>query len=506
MVVTITDFVKRYAAETPDATALLYRKAACDYQQLWRMANHYCHCVRAHGVKSGDRVAVYLPKQIETVALMLAVWQAGAILVPINPALKPRQISHIVRDCQPRLIVTNDAWAARFQQDSAVPVVVTTVTALAAMPTNGVDIGGDVLESDPAVILYTSGSTGRAKGVVASHRNLVLGAESVASYLQNHAQDTLLALLPFSFDYGLSQLTTAFSVGAKVVLHNYLLPTDVPRICAEHGVTGIAAVPPLWRQLVNVDWPDEARSALRYWTNSGGAMSKALLDKLLSLFQKAEPYLMYGLTEAFRSTYLPPDQVKQRPTSIGKAIPNARVHVVDDQGRECAPGVEGELVHRGPLVTLGYWNAPEETAQRFKPWPGTTGVSEKAVFSGDRVYRDEDGYLYFVARADEMIKCSGYRISPTEIEEVALECDGVLNAVAIGQPHPEFGQGVLLIVESPEDPAAMKDKLLGHCRRHLPSYMGPHGLLVMATLPRNANGKLDRAGLRAQYHDFFSRT
>ena len=220
-----------------------------------------------------------------------------------------------------------------------------------------------------AAIFYTSGSTGRPKGVVLSHRNLIVGAESVSNYLGNDQDDVILSALPLSFDAGFSQLTTAFSVGAHVVLLNYLLPADVIQLCARHRVTGLTCVPPLWIQIADQDWPADAARYLRYFANTGGRMPKATLDRLRSVFPAARPFLMYGLTEAFRSTYLDPAEVDRRPDSIGKAIPNAEILVVRPDGSLCDPGEEGELVHRGALVAMGYWNDPERTAERFRPAP-----------------------------------------------------------------------------------------------------------------------------------------
>jgi acyl-CoA ligase (AMP-forming) (exosortase A-associated) len=281
------------------------------------------------------------------------------------------------------------------------------------------------IDSDVAAILYTSGSTGRPKGVVLSHRNLVAGATSVASYLHNNADDTLLAVLPLSFDAGFSQLTTAFLVGARVVLLNYLLPRDVLQAMVRERVTGLTAVPPLYLQLVGLTWPESIADHLRYFANTGGRMPRETLDQLRARVPAAKPYLMYGLTEAFRSTYLPPEEVDRRPDSIGKAIPNAEILVLRDDGSPCEVDEPGELVHRGALVGMGYWNDIEKTAERYKPLPvhapgreAGLVLPEIAVFSGDTVRQDEDGFLYFIGRRDEMMKTSGYRVSPTEVEEI----------------------------------------------------------------------------------------
>jgi acyl-CoA ligase (AMP-forming) (exosortase A-associated) len=351
-----------------------------------------------------------------------------------------------------------------------------------------------VVDADIAAILYTSGSTGGPKGVVLSHRNVIAGAESVAGYLGHTADDTVLSVLPLSFDAGFSQLTTTFISGAHVVLANYLMPREIVRLCAQHHVTALTCVPPLWLQLAALEWPAEAAESLRYFANTGGRMPKATLDRLRELFPQAAPYLMYGLTEAFRSTYLDPAQVDRRPDSIGRAIPNAEVLVVRQDGTPCDPGEHGELVHRGALVSLGYWNDPERTDQRFRPAPGTGSAvrPELAVWSGDTAYRDEEGFLYFVGRTDEMIKSSGYRISPAEIEEAAYATGLVGEAVALGVADERLGHRVVLVVDGPCDVEVLGKALA----QALPRYMLPHSTVVLGTLPRSVNGKFDRPGIR----------
>ncbi|MEO0975490.1 MAG: AMP-binding protein, partial [Pseudomonadota bacterium] len=358
----------------------------------------------------------------------------------VNPVLKAPQVGHILNDCDVRVLVTAKSRLRQLTEtlgecpalrlvvltdgtldETLEPVAGRPVISLAelssAAPTSTAI--PNVIDRDVASILYTSGSTGKPKGVVLSHANMVAGALSVATYLENTAQDRLLAALPFSFDYGFSQLSTAFSCSASVVLLDYLLPKDVVRAVEKFSVTGVAAVPPLWVQLATLEWPDAAQQSLRYATNSGGAMPKRCLSQLRTALPSTKFYLMYGLTEAFRSTFLPPDQVEARPDSIGKAIPNAEVMVLRADGTPCDVDEPGELVHRGALVSLGYWNDHERTAKRFKALPAHEGspLQEIAVWSGDTVRKDADGYLYFVGRQDDMIKTSGYRVSPAEVEE-----------------------------------------------------------------------------------------
>jgi acyl-CoA ligase (AMP-forming) (exosortase A-associated) len=486
-------------------------------------------CVRgllALGIERQARVAVYLPKQLETVVGFFGAARAGAAFVPVNPILKPPQVEHILRDCNVRVLITSPERLAMLSGSlvhchdlrHVVLVGETAETALknsraasfavhaweALLATADATPAHRVIDRDMAAILYTSGSTGKPKGVVVSHRNLVAGAQSVAQYLDNRPTDRLLAVLPLSFDYGLSQLTTAFSVGASAVLLDHLFARDVIAALASEHITGLAAVPPLWSQLAELPWPEEAVSSLRYITNSGGAMPRPTLDKLRATLSNTRVFLMYGLTEAFRATYLSPEQLDRRPDSIGKAIPNTDVEVVRPDGSLCDADEPGELVQRGALVTLGYWNAPETTAQRFRPAPlraQELSLPEIAVWSGDTVRRDAEGYLYFIARADEQIKTSGYRVSPTEIESIVLASGHAIEAVALGVPHPTLGQAIAVVAVNATQDEFPSTQVLDYCRQQLPAYMVPAYIEWRATLPRNANGKYDRTLLANQLHE-----
>jgi acyl-CoA ligase (AMP-forming) (exosortase A-associated) len=336
--------------------------------------------------------------------------------------------------------------------------------------------------------------------VVLSHRNLLAGAESVAAYLGNTPDDRILSVLPLSFDAGFSQLTTAFHAGASVVLLDYLLPRDVVKAVERHGVTGITGVPPLWIQLAEAAWPDAARGSLRYLANTGGRMPVPVTRRLRTLFPDAKLFLMYGLTEAFRSTYLDPALVDDRPESIGRAIPGAEVMVVAKDGSEAAPGEPGELVHAGPLVAQGYWQDPARTAERFRPAPAWSRLGGIAAWSGDTVRRDADGLLYFVGRDDEMIKTSGNRVSPTEVEEAAYATGAVAEAVALGIADERLGQAILLVASpSPgRDTEEAEAVLRGGLAAALPAFMLPRRIVWLDRLPRNPNGKLDRTRLRLE--------
>jgi acyl-CoA ligase (AMP-forming) (exosortase A-associated) len=506
------------AAVRGDAPALTFEDDTVSYAELWQAAAGFGAALAGFGLGRGERVAIYLDKRIETVVAIFGASAAGGVFVPVNPLLRPRQVAYILGDCGVRVLVTSAERLELLGDELRDCPSLTHVVVLGDPPAaadglpcqvvswteldrNGAGPQREGIDVDMAAIFYTSGSTGMPKGVVLSHRNLLAGGESVSQYLGNHGGDVILAALPLPFDAGFSQLTTAFTVGAHVVLMNYLVPRDVVALCARHGVTGLTCVPPLWIQLAGQPWPAEATASMRYFANTGGRMPRATLDRLREIFPHARPYLMYGLTEAFRSTYLDPAEVDRRPDSIGKAIPNAEILVVRPNGTACDPGEEGELVHRGALVAMGYWNDPERTAERFKPAPGrnpSIPTQELAVWSGDVVVRDEDGFLYFVSRRDEMIKTSGYRVSPTEIEEVVYGTGMVRDAVAVGVEDQRLGQRIVLAVSPPDGREVDVDRLLSELRRQVPLYMVPAAVVVLPELPRSPNDKFDRNRLRQE--------
>lgn len=521
---------RQAASLRPEASALTDGARHAGYGEIAGQIEACASGLVGLGLQRSERVGIWLEKRLETVVASFGAPAAGAVFVPMNPLLKPEQVVYIARDCNVRVLVTSpERWAllapTLATADGTCPdlqhVVLTTRPAPAAPAPVGLALhawdellaapaaaGHRVIDTDLAAILYTSGSTGRPKGVVLSHRNMVAGAKSVASYLGNHAGDTLLAALPLSFDAGFSQLTTAFHSGARVVLLNYLLPRDVLKAMAREQVTGLTAVPPLYIQLTQLEWPEAINEHLRYFANTGGRMPRETLDALRARVPKAKPFLMYGLTEAFRSTYLPPEEVDRRPDSIGKAIPNAEILVLREDGSECGPDEPGELVHRGALVGQGYWNDPEKTAERYKPLPAGLGgrvaglvLPEMAVFSGDTVRRDAEGYLYFVGRRDEMIKTSGYRVSPTEVEEILYATRLVGECAAFGVDHATLGQAIQVIATPPAGAAELDlPSLLAECRKHMPAYMVPAGVEALpGPLPRNPNGKIDRKALATEW-------
>lgn len=449
----------------------------------------------------GARVATWATKGELTCLMPLAAARAGLVHVPVNPLLKHAQVAHILSDSGAVLLIGTPARLKTLEPGDA-PEGCRVVAEQDALSLAG-DLNGSLAPSrasaeDLAAILYTSGSTGRPKGVMLSHANMWLGAESVADYLGMAADDRTLAVLPLSFDYGQNQLFSTWYAGGCVVPLDYLMPRDVVKAVERRAITTLAAVPPLWVQVTELDWPPATAGRLRRLTNSGGALTVDLVRRLRALFPQARLFPMYGLTEAFRSTYLDPALVDMHPTSMGRAIPHAEILVVNDAGEIAADGEEGELVHCGPLVAQGYWHDPERTAERYRPAPAGSRYGGIAVWSGDRVRRDAEGLLYFVGRRDAMIKSAGNRISPQEVEEAALATGLVAEAVALGVPDERLGQAVHLVVRAvPGHPDAAQE-LPRALMQELPNFMQPKFIHWRAAMPVGPNGKLDRTGLAAE--------
>ncbi|WP_219118160.1 acyl-CoA ligase (AMP-forming), exosortase A system-associated [Janthinobacterium sp. UMAB-56] len=514
MATLIHDLIFDTALRAPHASALSWQGEEISYAALAQSVREAACTLLTLGLQRGARVAVYLEKRPENVSAMFGAAAAGGVFVPVNPLLKPDQVAYILADCKVAILVTSrerlvqlgPALAACPDLQTVLltgePLPQTSLGKLRLQPWNGApaadapaSVSHAVIDTDMSAILYTSGSTGRPKGVVLSHRNMLAGALSVSSYLRNTEQDRILCVLPLSFDYGLSQLTTAFASGACAVLMNYLLLRDIVEAVEQEAITGLAAVPPLWVQLSQLSWP--LSTLLRYITNSGGVMQRSTLERLRQSLPRTQVYLMYGLTEAFRSTFLAPEQLERRPDSIGQAIPNAEVLVLRPDGSVCDTDEPGELVHRGAQVALGYWNDAARTAERFKPLPPQASglvLPELAVWSGDTVRRDAEGYLYFVGRSDDMIKTSGYRVSPAEIEEIVYASGLVGEAAALGLPHVVLGHAIALLVTPAPGVELLRDSVLAACRARLPSYMVPLWVEIRdGVLPRNPNGKIDRS-------------
>jgi acyl-CoA synthetase (AMP-forming)/AMP-acid ligase II len=488
--VRIEDTLFRAASVWGARTAIIDGQRQYDFNALLADAQRLADLVISKGVFPGERVAMFLEKSYEAAVAFYGVWIAGAVAVPVNEGLKAAQVQHILEDSGARLLLTTRRKLAAVGSDCVgdVPVVPLDPSFDGGLGRAGVSrvrlAGGEGL----AAILYTSGSTGLPKGIAISHANLLAGVRIVSRYLGLTREDRVLSVLPFSFDYGLNQLLTMVGQGGALVIQRSLLPADICRSLEFHSITGLAGVPTLWIQLMQRQSPFGRMSfpRLRYITNSGGVFPVELLQRYRQHLPSVQIFLMYGLTEAFRSTFLPPQELDRRPGSMGVAIPETEI-------RECGPNQVGQLVHSGPTVSLGYWNRPEATAAVFRPDPRKpAGHPARVVYSGDLVRRDEDGYLYFVGRADQQLKSYGFRISPEEVE-AALYRSGLLAEVIV-RGVPDDVAGVVLhahvVPRSPETFAS--DVLLRFCHAEMPRYMIPREVHVYGALPRTASGKVDR--------------
>jgi len=481
-----------------DDTALVLKTETLSHAGLRQRVGRLAAWLACKVPERGARVASWAAKGELTCLMPLAAARAGLVHVPVNPLLKHAQAAHILADSGAKLLIGTPGRLKSLQDGELQPEcdAMAEQDVLDAATELGGHLGpSNVAPHALAAILYTSGSTGRPKGVMLSHANLWLGAVSVAHYLGMAPDDVTLAVLPLSFDYGQSQLLSTWYAGGAVVPLNYLLARDVMKACAQHGVTTLAAVPPLWVQLSELQWSKDAVANLRRITNSGGALTTGLVRELRGLFPDARLFPMYGLTEAFRSTYLDPALVDSHPTSIGRAIPFAEVLVINDAGKVTGAGEEGELVHCGPLVAQGYWRDAGRTAELFKPAPKISEHGGMAVWSGDRVSRDMDGLLYFVGRRDAMIKSQGHRISPQEIEDAALATGLVTNATVLGIADKRSGQALHLVVQAEPgavDPERELPRLLA---RELPNFMQPQVIHWLEAMPLGPNGKIDRVAL-----------
>lgn len=482
---------------TDAATALVLRDGPLSFKDLRDRVARLAGWLKAQVPEQGARIATWAAKGELTCLMPLAATRAGLVHVPINPLLKRAQVAHILADSGARLLIGTPARLAGLEPgDCPDPCrAMGEAEALALAATAGPLEPSSADPDDLAAILYTSGSTGKPKGVMLSHANMWLGAESVAAYLGLAADDVTLAVLPLSFDYGQNQLLSTWFAGGCVVPLDYLTPRDVVKAIERHGVTTLAAVPPLWVQLAELDWPEQTAAKLGRLTNSGGALTVDLVRRLRGLFPQARLFAMYGLTEAFRSTFLDPALIDSHPTSMGKAIPHAEILVIDDNGEVAADGEEGELVHCGPLVAQGYWQDAVRTAERFKPAPAASHYGGMAVWSGDRVTRDAHGLLYFVGRRDAMIKSAGNRISPQEIEDAALATGLVAEAVALGIPDARLGHAVHLVVRAAPGAREVESELPRILLKELPNFMQPKVIHWRAAMPISPNGKIDRTGL-----------
>jgi acyl-CoA ligase (AMP-forming) (exosortase A-associated) len=516
---TFNDLLHNAVERDPGKVAIVDGKSEHTYEDLSRESDALAAALQDAGVAKGERVGILMDKYWEAIVAMLAATRIGAAFVNVNPMLKPPQVRYIAEDCDIRVMV-GDSPKLGDMEPKTVERAFYRGEKLDSPGVSGelVDLvevlhGGDkpknvsVSEVDLATILYTSGSTGMPKGVSTSHRNFVSGAQIVSTYLENTSDDRILSALPLNFDAGLNQFTTSLRVGATLALLRSRLPGDLLKGLRRHEITGVTGVPPLWSLLLrgSKSIEEEPLARLRYIANTGGRIPQANLDELRRLLEPSgtKIYLMYGLTEAFRSTYLPPEEIDRGTECIGKAIPDTQIMVINKQGEECAPGEVGELVHRGPTVAMGYWGKEEATRKAYRPNPlappELLGV-ERVVYSGDQVRRDEEGFLYFVGREDAMIKSQGYRMSPEEIENLLIGSGLVHEACAFGVPDPNVGHQVMAVVSlkngGDED---VLEEIKEYTVKNGPPYMVPKEIIVRDELPKTPSGKIDRKGISNAY-------
>lgn len=507
-------FLHRVAA-SPDKMCLKYQDDTATWHALYKRAAGIAYNLRKAGIGRGDVVAVYCAHTPATISSIFAVAMCDAVFTLIGPFLKKDQIVHQISDCRAKAVVVAETNAA-----AAKDILAGLVPHIIAVDDLGTVVEGahdtsslcapedwrtSNIPADVACYMYTSGSTGKAKGVVVPHRTLLDGARIVSGYLKITERDNILSMLPLSFDYGLNQILGTVYVGARITLFNYAMPWDLIETLDTEQITAFAAVPTLWPQLLDdryLDFPDKPEFPnLRYVTTAGGMHSEAVLRKLTAFFPHSDIIVMYGLTESFRSTYLPPSEVLTRIGSIGKPVPEVEILVLDDDMRPCAPGQIGELYHRGAFVNYGYLNNPELTAEKYVALPGQhPGCrAEYAVRSGDLASMDEDGFIYYHGRADRQIKCNGFRISPDEIEDAATAHADIRNAAAFGIPHPDAGQVVVLAYETASSAPPSDAEILHHMRQVLPTYAVPRHIMFFERLPLNANGKINYEQLKQAF-------
>jgi amino acid adenylation domain-containing protein len=505
-------FLEESACRLPDKVALVCGDRRLTYSELDRSANRLARALMAAGVRRGDRVAVFLDNTVECVIGVFAALKAGGVFMVVNPTTKADKLAFILNNSRAAAIVTGDRHRAVLADildrtpDTGIVVMAgrgglvssakRVVQLDDVLQRDGDDSkpGNPSIDVDLAALIYTSGSTGTPKGVMLTHLNIVSAATSITTYLENVESEVILNVLPLSFDYGLYQVLMAFKVGATLVLErSFAYPHAVLETLVAERVTGFPIVPTISALLLQMDLGRYDLSSLRYITNTAAALPTSHILELRQRIPHAKLYSMYGLTECKRVSYLPPDQIENRPTSVGKGMPNEEVYIVDEQGTRLACGV-GELVIRGSNVMKGYWELPEETAHVLRPGPLP---GERVLYSGDLFRMDEEGYLYFVSRKDDIIKTRGEKVSPREVENVLYELVGVAEAAVVGVPDAVLGQAVKAVVTLKHGVSLGEKDVLRHCAEHLESFMVPKLVEFLPEMPRTSSGKIDKKTLHA---------
>lgn len=509
MPASIPRYLLQTAERLPDKVAIVARERSVTFAQLLQEALATSQCLREVGLKPGDRVGVCMEKTVDQVVALLGVLFANALAVPILPRLKGPNIRHIIENSGMAAMITDTDRLVEVREYGSITRLMTGHGAVTEdwpnlpymrrfmQPVNAFDRIGN----DSAAIIYSSGSTGRPKGILISHRNLAEGADICAEYLGTDEDDRIGCMLSFNFDYGMNQIWQTIRQGCTLILHELALPADLFSMMARERVTALPVMPvfltKMFDRRLKADPSRFDLSSLRYVSSTGGRLSADMIADMRAAFPSARIFSMFGLTEAFRGTYLPPDKLDQYPTSVGQAIPDCQILVLDEDGDECAPGVVGELVQRGATVTKGYWNDPVNTAKTFRPHPRFPG--ETLVFSGDKVYKDENGFIYFVARADDMIKTKGFRVSPTEVETEVLQHPDVVEVVAFAVPNIAVGEDVACAYTSADGKPIAEAVLRQFLKAQLPNHMVPAILVHFDCFPILGNaGKHDRKAIKQQ--------
>ncbi len=488
--VSVAQMLLETAKAMRDKAAVVNGESTVSYADLATRSLAIAEVLAQTGVKPEDRVAILLTRGAEAASAFFGTVAAGAIAINVNESLRWRQIEHILKHSSARTLLTSGDMLRRLSKPAD---IATPVLSVDDIPQSGTFQPLPRIGNDVAQIVYTSGSTGLPKGVVISHLNLWAGMQAVVNYLGITENDRIASLLPLSFDYGFNQLLCCVATGATLVVETSPIPRRILKTLRQQRITVLPAVPPLWLQLLSVEaFRAEQLEALRTMTNTGGRLPVDAVRKLRQAQPNADLVLMYGLTEAFRSSYLSPDKVDRKPISTGQAIPGAEILVLREDLTACSPGEIGQLVHRGPTVALGYWNDPEATDRVFRPnplRPAGTPAGERVAFSGDLVYRDEEGDLFFVSRPDRMIKTLGYRVSPDEVVDVLYASGEIVEAVVAAEPDELRGSRIVAYVILAD--GGRLDRLEAFCAREMPRYMQPSRIEVRQALSRTSSGKHD---------------
>ena len=508
------DYLAEASARLPDKTAIVCRRDRITFRELHEASDALAAHLEHVGVARGDRVVVFADNTIETAIAFWGTLKANAVVSIVNPLTKADKLRYLLNDCRARVLVSDAHLGAVFESAIAgAPHLETTIVSgdfspakLASLP--GGTAWGDALRSggklrtparnaldiDLASIIYTSGSTGDPKGVMLTHRNMLTASTSITTYLENREDDVILCALPLAFDYGLYQMIMSTSVGAKLVLErSFTYPAQVLKVMADEGVTGFPGVPTIFAILTEMRSIREFDlSEIRYVTNTAAALAEKHIRALQSLFPKAAIYSMYGLTECKRCTYLPPHMLDEKITSVGIAIPNTELWLVDENDNKLGPGQVGQLVIRGATVMKGYWEKPEETAKKLRPGPLP---GEQVLYTGDLCRLDDDGYLYFVGRMDDIIKSRGEKVAPKEVEAAIYGIAGVKECAVVGVDDAILGQAVKAFVVLENGASLTERQIILECQGRLESFMVPKHVAFVPDLPKTTTGKIKKTGL-----------